>query len=97
MTTAIATTPAQSTAAVRATSPFVRLVVVTVLALMLTVGAFAVGRTTASESSEHPTMRHSQRFPRLGARFLRRPHPLLRGAEMSQFSDRHRVPVTGAG
>ena len=56
MTTAIATTPAQSAAAVRATSPFVRLVVVTVLALMLTVGAFAVGRTTASESSEHPTI-----------------------------------------
>ena len=52
MTTAIATTPTQSAA----TSPLVRLIVVTVLALMLAVGAFAVGRTTASESSNQPTI-----------------------------------------
>ena len=72
----MATTPTQSAA----TSPLVRLIVVTVLALMLAVGAFAVGRTTASESSGQPTIVAPTASQSSGLAFPRRPHPLLRRA-----------------
>ena len=55
MTTAIATTPAQSAETVRATSPSCGSSS-SPCSRSCSVGAFAVGRTTASESSGQPTI-----------------------------------------